>query len=580
MAAVFREIGDLLEILDEEVFKVPSYRRAAQSLESLGRDLAEVRREGRLLDIPGIGPNLARKVEEILDTGTSSLRDRLRARVPEGVLELLAVPGIGPRTAGLLHRRLGVAGVEDLERAVRTGLLRTLPGWGERRAGTLEQSLQRWREAGRRHLLGVAWPVAREFLAAVRRLGGVTAAEVAGSVRRACETVGDVDLVVAAPSPDVIGSLARLGAGARVAVPGRRVTVELGRLTCDCVVVPPASFASALVVYTGSPAHVERLRRRAASLGWELDEDGFRRADRPEERWQPDTEEEVYGFLRLPWIPPELREDAGEVEAAEAGRLPDLLAPGDIRGDLHVHTEWSDGVSSLEEMARAARDLGYEYLAVTDHSRSLRVARGLDPERLRQQAAVVARLNAELAPFRILHGAEVDVLKDGSLDYPEEVLRELDFVVASVHSGFRLDRALATERLVAAASHPRVHVLGHLSARILGRRPPMEFDLEPVLEACVRHGTALELNASPDRLDVTAEVARRAAAAGASFVLSTDAHHPESLLDMEAGIRYARRGWLERGRFLNTRSLPALREALRSKSTGGGTHGGANSGEN
>ncbi len=571
-AAILREIGDLLEILDEDVFKVPSYRRAARSLESLDGDLVEMRREGRLLEIPGIGPNLARKVEEILDTGGSSLRDRLRARVPEGVLELLSVPGIGPRTAGLLHRRLGVTAIEDLERAVRTGLLATLPGWGGRRAAALEDSLRRWRETGRRHLLGAVWPAVGEFLAAVRRVEGVAAAEVVGSVRRACETVGDVDLVVAAASPAAAGeALARLAPGGRVVgpgvgtgAPGCRVTVELGRLTWDVAVVPPSSFAAALVIHTGSAAHVERLRRRAASLGWELEEDGFRRADRPDERWRPASEEELYGFLGLPWIPPELREDAGEVEAAEAGRLPELLEPGDVRGDLHVHTDWSDGGSSLEEMARAARDLGYEYMAVTDHSRSLRVARGLDPDRLRQQAAVVARLNEALAPFRVLHGAEVDILKDGSLDYPDEVLRELDLVVASVHSGFRLERAAATARLVAAASHPRVHVLGHLSARLLGRRPPIEFDLEPVLEACLRHGTALELNASPDRLDVAAEVARRAAGAGVRFVLSTDAHHPESLRDMETGIRYARRGWLGRRHFLNARPLLALLEALRS----------------
>lgn len=563
VAAVFREIADLLEILDVEVYKVPSYRRAAQALEGLGRDLAEVRREGRLLDIPGIGPNLARKVEEILDTGTSALRDRLRAKIPEGLLELLAVPGVGPRTAGLLHRRLGVAGVEDLERALRTGALRSLPGWGERKVQTLEESLRRWQEASHRHLLGTAWWLAREVVAAARRLPGVRAAEVAGSVRRACETVGDVDVVVAADSPGVLSALARLpGAEAPGAVVGRRVTVRLGGVAVEFAVVPPPAFACALFVNTGSRSHVERLRERARSRGWELEEDGLRRIGQPEETCQPGSEEEVYRLLGLPWIPPELREDGGEVEAAEEGRLPDLLAPTDVRGDLHVHTEWSDGSASIEEMARAARDLGYEYVAVSDHSRSLRVARGLDPERLRQQAAVIAQLNEELAPFRILHGAEVDIMKDGSLDYPEDVLAGLDVVVASVHSAFRLDREAMTARVLAAVRHPLVHVVGHPTARLLGRRPPVELDLERVLEACAEHGTALELNASPDRLDLAVHHARAAAEAGIPLVINTDAHHVASLADMEPGVHYARRAWLTRRHVLNALPLADLLAAL------------------
>ncbi len=577
VADVLREIADLLEILGPEAAKAPAYRRAAQALENLPRDVDEVRREGRLGDVPGIGPRLLRKVEEILDTGTCAALERLRRQVPAGVLELLQVPGVGPRTAGILFRQLGVASLEDLERAARAGRIRELPGFGARREQAILRGLLFVQESGRRFLLSWGISRAQEVLAAVRGLPGVVRAEAAGSLRRRCQTVGDLDIVVAAERPaEIAERLARLPGAEEVLAAGEaRVSVRLAiGMRVDFLVVPPPSFAAALVHFTGSPAHNVRLRALARARGCRLNEYGLfpleegespRGDGRP---MYPESEESLYRWLGLSFIPPELREDAGEIEAAAAGRLPVLLELGDIRGDLHVHTQWSDGLDSITAMAEAARALGYEYMAVSDHSQSLAVARGLDVGRLREQWDTIARLNERLAPFRILRSAEVDIRKDGTLDYPDEVLAELDLVTASVHTGFRMDRQEMTRRIVSAMRHPHVHIIGHLTGRLLGRREPYEVDLEALLTAARETGTALEINASPDRLDICDLHARMAREAGVRLAICTDAHAVGSLQDMAFGVAVARRAWVGPESVLNALPLPRLLGVLAEKRRG------------
>ncbi len=560
VAAVLREIADLTEILGDDPGKAAAYRRAAHALEGLGRDVADLRREGRLREIPGVGPNLARKIEEILDTGTCAHREKLRAALPPGVLELLSVPGVGPRTAGALYRTLGVAGLEDLERAARSGRLETLPGLGTRRAAAILAGLEQVRQRERRFLTALLLPVAEELAALVARLPGVERVAVAGSLRRRRETAGDVNLVAAAEDPGaLLAGLRGLPGVLEAAQAGERTLAAAleGGVRAAVLAVPGRSFACALAWFTGSPAHNERLRRRAAERGYRLTETGLYPLAGGDPVF-PGSEEELYERLGLAWIPPELREDAGEIEAAEAGRLPSLVTEADIRGDLHLHTTWSDGIDTLREMALAARARGYEYIAVSDHTRSLAVARGLTPERLRQQGEEIAALNRELAPFRILRSAEVDILRDGRLDLPDEVLAELDIVTASVHSAFHLGKEEMTARILAAVRNPHVDIIGHLTGRLIGRRPAYEVDLDAILAAARDTGTALELNASPDRLDVCDRHARLARERGVKVAISTDAHAVSSLADMAMGVATARRGWLEPRDVVNTYPLGDL----------------------
>lgn len=565
VAAIFREIADLIEILEEGA-KAAAYRRAAFSLEGLREDVAELRRQGRLTDIPGVGTRLALKIEEILDTGTCAARERLLAQVPPGVLDLLAVPGVGPRTAGALFRHLGVAGLEDMERAARSGRLAGVPGLGEKKARAIREGLVQLRAGGQRHLLGSLLPLAEDVSAAVAALPGVVRVEVAGSLRRRCETIGDIDLVVAADHPGAVaGLLAELAGVVRVLAAGEeRVSVLLGgNLQVDFLLVEPPSLAAAMVHFTGSAAHNVRLRERAHRYGFRLNERGlFPLGEGTGAPVFPASEEELYERVGLPWIPPELREDTGEIEAADAGRLPVLVTAQDIRGDLHVHTKWSDGADTLEQMAEAARARGYAYIAVSDHSRSLAVAHGLSLERLREQGRLIADLNRRMAPFRLLRSAEVDILKDGTLDFPDEVLAELDIVTASVHTAFRLGREAMTRRVIAAIRNPHVDVIGHLTGRLIGRRQGYEVDLDAILEAAREAGTALELNASPDRLDLCDRDARRAREMGVRVAVSTDAHAVPALDDMRYGISTARRGWLGPADVLNTLPVDDLLAAL------------------
>lgn len=569
VAALFREMADLMDLLGEDRGKAAAYRRAAYSLESSAEDLEVLAAEGRLQTLPGIGPHLAKKVEEILRTGTARHLEGLRARVPEGVRRLTSIPGVGPRTAGQLYRSLGIVDADDLERAIRAGTLLTLAGFGERRVEAIAQGLEQYRRYTGRFLLSAGRRAAEEVLRLVRTLLPGCQAEAAGSLRRGQETLGDVDLVVASARWEEAASLLR-DRGAREKRPegegyGRLALASSEGLEVEMYLVPPEAFFGALLYFTGSRAHLASLERRAEERGLRLTPLGLREVGGM--LLPAASEEHLYRILGLPFIPPELREGEGEVEAAERGALPKLVELADIRGDLHVHTSWSDGSASILTMARAAAERGYEYLAISDHSRSLAVARGLDGNRLSEQAkeieAAERRLRDEGFDLRILKSAEVDILKDGELDLEPEVLASLHLVTASVHSALHQPRDEFMARLERAFLSPWLDILGHPTCRLLGRRGPSEVDPERLFARAAGRGVALEINSSPDRLDLPSAYLRRAKELGVRFVISTDAHEPEGLGDVEYGVRVARRGWLTPQDILNTRPREVLLSSLR-----------------
>lgn len=542
VAEALYEIADLLEFTGGDPFKVRAYRKAAETLGLLPEPVAQLVREGRLTRVPGIGKAIAAKVTEMVETGRIGYLEELRQAVPPGVLDLTRVPGLGARTAMLLYRRLGVDSLEALELAAREGRLRDLPGLGPRREAALLQAVTRVRRRPDRLSIGVAAPIAEAVAAQLRSHPAVVRVAVAGSIRRRAETVADIDLVIATRDPDAV----KLYLDRLPPLP----------LPVDPALVPPDAFVVTLFERTGSAAHLEELARLAPAGS--LPRNAARAAAQPPDGGSADADDApVYQALGLPYIPPELREGRGEVAAARSGRLPRLIARTDLRGDLHVHTAASDGTAGLAEMAEAARALGHRYLAVCDHSQSLHVARGLSPERLREHVAAIRRLD-QWPDFRLLAGAEVDILRDGTLDYPDEILAELDVVVASIHSHLHLPEAEQTERLLRAIANPHVDIIGHPFGRVIGRREPMALDLPRILEACARTGTALEISASPSRLDLSAEHARTAKEFGVKLVINTDAHSVRELELLPYGVAQARRGWVGPEDVVNAMDLPDL----------------------
>lgn len=567
VAWIFMEIADLVDLSGDEAFKAVAYRRAARAIEGLGEDVEKVREEGRLLQIPGVGKGLAGKIEEILASGTCRYLEELRAKVPPGLRQLVRVPGLGPRTAAAIYRELGIKDIPALEKAAKEQRLRGLPGMGAKKEQNILNGIRSLSESGAetRKLLGQVLPDALALRDALRRLPGVEEAELAGSIRRRKEVVGDVDLVASSREPAAVTEFF-------AHLPGIREVLAHGDTKCSVVMesglqfdlraVAPEEFPTALQHFTGSKEHNVRMRGMAKDLGLKINEYGvFREEDGS--RLPVRGEEDIFRAVGLSYIPPELREDAGEIEAAAEGRLPRLLELGDIRGDLHCHSKWSDGGNTIEKMAEAARSLGYRYLAITDHSQSLVIAGGLSAERLEEQRREIEALNEKFEDFTILRGIEVDILKDGSLDLPDEVLEGLDFVTASIHSGFRQDGETLTNRVLQAMKNPHVDSIGHPTGRLLGRRDPYPIDVDRIIEAAGRTGTALELNASPDRLDLDDRNLRKAKEAGVKIVINSDAHSVETLRDMPYGVGQARRGWLEAGDVLNTMDLDDLIKYLK-----------------
>jgi len=565
VAEVFENIADLLELKGEIPFKVRAYRRAAQAIGHLPVDIAQLDREGKLRSVPGIGEAITKKVQELLSTGRLEYYEKLRAEFPPGVVELMGVPGIGPKTALRLYKELGITSVDALEQAVLSGQVASLYRLGEKTAENILKHIQSLRRKDQRIPLGQALPVVEEIMAALEGTPGLHALAPAGSLRRLAETVGDIDMMGAAADPEaVLRAFTRLPLVQEVLVQGpKKVSVVVGGgLQVDLRLVEPDSFGSLIQYFTGSKQHNILLRERGSRQGLKLSEYGITRLATGElEKFA--TEEAFYHRLGLQFIAPELREGGAEVELAERGALPPLVEVADITGDLHVHTEWSDGHASLEEMALAARERGYQFLAITDHSAGRGIAHGLSPERLRQQMAEIRELNARLEGIQLLAGAEVDIRADGSLDFPQELLAELDVVVGAVHSAMGQDRERMTARLIKAMHHPCLDILAHPTCRLLGEREPVEVDMEAVFQAALETGTALEINAMPPRLDLKDIHARRARDLGVPLVISTDAHSPEQLGFMRFGVGVARRGWCRAEDIVNTRPWAQARARLR-----------------
>ncbi len=566
VAAVLNEIADILDIQGENPFRIRAYRNAARVVGELGKELGELVKEGmELTGLPGIGRDLAAKIQEILETGNCATLNKLHKQVPPSVTQLLNLPGLGPRRVRALWHDLDIQTVEQLNRAARDHRLSELPGFGPKTEQRILEAITAHAGATARFKLAVADQYARTLIRYLRNTRGVKDAVVAGSVRRMSETVGDLDILVTTDDTTaVIASFVGYDEVREILSKGKtRSTVILNSgIQVDLRVVTPDSFGAALHYFTGSKAHNIAIRRLGQKHGLKINEYGVFRGNT---KVAGDTEESVYRSVGLPFIPPELREDRGEIEAAEHGLLPKLVELGDLKGDLHAHTRATDGHNSLREMALAAKARGFEYLAITEHSRHLTVARGLDPTRLLRQCDEINNLNAELPNITLLKGIEVDILGDGSLDLPDSILAQLDLVVGAVHSQFHLSRTRQTDRLIKAMEHPYFNLLAHPSGRLLGSREPYDIDMLKIIRTARRCGCFLELNAHPERLDLLDTQCQMAREEGVLIAVNSDAHSVHDFDNLVYGVGQARRGWLGKTDILNTRRLKALRVLLKHK---------------
>lgn len=553
-------MADILDIQEANYHRVMAYRRAAENVAALGRPLEEIWRDGDLQSIPGIGDTLASKIEELMRTGDLEAYRELQSEVPEGVVDMLEIPGVGPKSAARFWKELGITSVEGLDRAAQAGRLRDLHGFGAKSEENVLDGIAFLKRRTGRTRIGDAWPLAQDMLSALREVSNVEQSAPAGSLRRMRETVGDLDLLVASSDPEpVMERFASLPQVEEVMLGGATKTSIRTHdgFQVDLRVLEPERWGTALQYFTGSQAHNIRVRGLALDQGLSLSEYALKRQGGGEILCA--DEDEVYARLDLPPIPPELREDRGEIEAALEGRLPDLLELEDLRGDLQFHTTSSDGQGTLLEMAEAARSSGLSYALVTDHSHGLGVAQGLDAEGLREQRAEIDAVNNRLnGTFRVLAGVEVEVRGDGSLDLADEILGELDLVVASIHSGLRQPREQITSRMIAAIRNPHVDIIAHPTGRLIHEREAGDLDLEAVFQAAAETGTALEINAHPARLDLGDVHVRRAIELGVTVVVNSDAHSVGGVDVLRFGVATARRGWATAADVLNTRSLDEL----------------------
>lgn len=559
IAALFNRYADLLEIQDANPFRVRAYRNAARVVSGSSRSMAELLAEGRDLDeLPGIGKDLAAKIETIVRSGALPQLARIEKRVPRALSDLMQLPGLGPKRVKLLYRELDIRSVEDLQRAARSGELEKLPGFGAKITARILTGIESRGSAPQRFKLADAEQAAAPLVAYLGKIRGVKTVTVAGSFRRRRDTVGDLDIVVTARrGTPVMRRFIAYDAVAEVLSEGvTRASVRLrSGLQVDLRLVPEASYGAALYYFTGSKSHNIAVRRIAVGKGLKINEYGVYRGER---RVAGRTETEVFAAVGLPYIVPELRENRGEIEAARRGKLPELVRLADLRGDLHAHTTASDGHDTLAAMAEAARSLGYGYLAITDHTRQVRVAHGLNAQELRVHFAAIDRLNAGFKDFRLLKSAEVDILEDGRLDLPDSVLAEMDVVVAAVHYRLELPTEKQTARVLKALDNRRIHVLAHPTTRLINQRPEFAAHMPKIFAAAAERGVAMEINAHPDRLDLDDVHARAAREAGCKLVISTDAHSVAGLGYMHYGVDQARRAWLAKIDVLNTLPLDTL----------------------
>jgi DNA polymerase (family 10) len=568
IAAVFEEISNLMKILQDDpkwTFKAAAYDRAKRSIESYPERLEDIARDPnrKLTDIPGIGADLAKKITELVETGKSSYHQEQLGKIPRSLLDLLQLQTVGPQKVRLFYQQANIRSVDELEAAAQEGRLRGLPGMSEKSEENILKAIEVYRRAAGRFRLDTAYETAEVLTAWLRDSQAVEEVTPAGSLRRGRETVGDLDLLVTGRDPaDIADHFVKFPGIAAILAKGEdKVSVKLKNdLQVDVRLLERSAYGAALQYFTGSKEHNVALRDRAKRHGWKLNEYGLFHGDKV---LASRTEEEIYAQLGLPWIPPELRENLGEIEAAEKGELPKLVELGDIRGDLHMHTTASDGHASIEEMAGAAKQLGYQYILITDHSKAVTVANGLDEKRAAEHVRGIHAARKKVKGIEIWAGSEVDILGDGSLDYPDELLKQFDIVLVSVHSRLTMPAEEMTARLLRAFENPYVRILGHPTGRQILRRDPFLFDLEKVFAAAKKLGVILELNGNPQRLDLCDRHVKLARDRGMKIIISTDAHDPQHFKLMRYGVITARRGWMEKSGVLNTLPPEKLLASLR-----------------
>ena len=558
LSDLFERMADILEFKGENPFKISAYRKASRILGDLTQDIEEISEKGELKSIPGIGEGIAGKIVEYLKTGKISKFEEVRKGVSDELIAIMDIPGMGPKTLSMIHKEKGIGNLSQLERAVEDGSLVGLPGIGEKKVENIKRGIQLLKQSKGRMNLGMAFPVAKRIVETLRQKTGSKKIEWAGSLRRMRENIGDIDILATGPDKEkIVHSFTHLPEVKEVLASGETkasIIVE-GGIQIDLRVVEEDSYGAALQYFTGSKAHNIHLRGIAKTRGIKINEYGVFKGER---KIGGKEEKEVYKALGMDWIEPELREDRGEIEASQKGRLPKLVQESEIKGDLHIHSKWSDGTSSIEEIARAAQKRGYQYIAICDHSKSLKIAHGLDESRLIQQIEEIDCLNEKMKDFQILKGTEVDILPDGRLDLSEKVLKKLDLVIAAIHSGFKQEKGKMTKRIIRALESPFVHIVAHPSGRLLGARDPYEVEMDEVMEAAKQYRKSLEINAYFERLDLDDIHCRKAKEMGIQVAMGTDAHHLDQMWMISLGVAVARRGWLETTDVLNTLSLKEI----------------------
>jgi DNA polymerase (family 10) len=569
IAAIFNEIADLLEIKGENPFRIRAYQRAAQNIDGHAKNIADLSRE-ELLEIPGIGKDLADRIEEYLKTGKVASHEDLKKEVPESLAALLSVPSLGPKTAKLLHERLKIKNIDELEKFAREHKLAGLPGIKEKTEENIIRGIEMLRRGKERQPLGRVLPIASDIVEYLKKNPHVKKISIAGSLRRMKDTVRDIDILITSSNPyDVMKTFVHLPDAKEVLMhgPTKSSIITSEGIQVDLRVVEDESFGAALAYFTGSKEHNIHLREMAVKKGLKINEYGIFR-EKDNKRLGGKNEEDIYNILGLQYVQPEMREDMGEIEAALNNALPKLIELKDMRGDLHVHTNQSDGNHTVEELISAAKEKGYEYIAITDHSKGLGIARGLNEERLMEEKKEIEAINKRLRGFKLLTGIEVDIRSDGRMDFSDEILSKMDIVVASIHSGFRQSKEQLTKRLITAMKNPYVSIIAHPTGRLIGERDPYEVDMDYILKIAKETETALEINAYPLRLDLNDIHAKKAKELGIKLVISTDTHLASQFDYMPYGVSIARRGWIEKKDVLNALSYEKLIKGLRRKRAG------------
>lgn len=563
IAQIFERIADILEFKGENRFKINAYRKASRIIGSISEDIEHLHKENRLMEIPGVGSGIAEKIAEFLDTGKMSKYEETMKGIEEGLIKLMDISGIGPSTLRTIHKELGIKDIDGLEKAASEGRLQVLKGMGEKKEDNILRGIRLFKESQKRISIGTALPLVKEIIESLKKKTGIKDIEAAGSLRRMKETVGDIDILAGGSNgKEIISAFVSLPIVKDVLSSGetKGSVIAEGNIQVDLRVVERESFGAALQYFTGSKLHNIHLRDMAKRLGLKINEYGIFKGDK---KVGGEKEEDIYSELGLLWIPPELREDRGEIEAAKEKRLPNLVTIKDIKGDFHVHSNWSDGAEPIEEVAERAKSLGYQYIAITDHSKSTKIANGLTEDRLLKQIKEIRDLNKNIKGIKILSGSEVDIKTDGTLDFPEKLLKELDIVVASIHIGFKEDEETLTKRIISAIRNPYVNIIAHPTGRLISSREPYKLNIKRVFEVAVETGTAIEINAYYDRLDLNDVHCQMAKEMGVKMAIGTDAHHISQLSMMEYGIGIARRGWLEKKDLLNTMNYKELMEWLK-----------------